>query len=154
MRRIAPWFGLLLVLTMSLLAFAGSPRSYTVSSSGGVGADPSSVTAGVSISDATAIRVRASSYTGTITGGSLCAFYLPADGGAAGWQRNKGLDLTIPATSRPDGGTVTSVTMPDISVVGGFGRVAFIACGITGTATDAGTNTYNVTTESWGPNYP
>lgn len=145
---------LLLLAMVAMAAFAGRPRTYTNTSTGGTSTDLSSATAGVSLNDATVVRVSVASYTGTITGGSLCAVYQGLDGGSTGWRRNKGLDLTIPATTRPDGGTVTSVTLPDLEVKGAFGRVAFLGCGITGTATDGGTNTYEVVTESWGPNFP
>jgi len=145
---------LVVILAGSLAALAGPPRSWVVTNSGASGIDPVATNEGVGLGQIQGIRVRVSSVTGTITGGTLCAYYLAQDGGSGAWSRNKGLDFTIPSVTRVDGGGVSSVTLPDLAVAGAFGRAVWVACGVTGVATDGGTNSYSVTTEAYGPGLP
>jgi hypothetical protein len=148
-------------LLFAVAVFAGAPRTGSVTSTGGTGVTPFSNQAGCDLRGGiTSIRVKVAAAAGSVTGGKVCAHYLAPGSGVnfgpdGGWVRNPGLDLTLPSSATElDAGAVRAVVLPDLPVVGGYGRVSFAACGVTGTADDAGTNTYTVTTECWGPTLP
>lgn len=127
-----------LVFIVAMLTGA-APRVFEKTSSSGTDHVPlNSASQGVGLDEASSIRVSVVAPTGTITGGKLCAFYYlqSVDGGTSQWVRNANLDITIPSTVLPDGGTVSAVVTPDLEVKGAYGRVAFVACGVTGTATN------------------
>lgn len=132
----------------------GTSRSDTATTAhSATGVNPPAADSGVALKGATTIRVQVSSSTGTVSGGKVCAFYLPT--GSATWIRSPSLDLTLPTSATElDGGVVRSLVLPDLPVIGGFGRVSYVACALTGTANDGGTNDFAVKTEAWGPVYP
>ena len=146
---------------VSLVAFAQivsrPPRSNTVTNNA-IGTPPTSATAGVRLDTATAIRVTVRAPNGTVTGGKVCAYYLPLDGGSADggavWIHNPSLDLTVPTLTSPDGGAERAVVFPDLLTYARYGSVSYIACNLTGTADDAGVNSYGITTEVFAPTLP
>jgi hypothetical protein len=144
---------------------AGMPKQATVSSSGGTGLRPTTPDAGVALDGtAAAIRVTVTAAAGTITGGKVYCFYLGPTGvgkdrvlptyPSNSWVRCPLLDLTVPTALETDAGTIHGMVFPDLPVVGSYGRVSFVPGTLTGTADDAGVNTYIVTTEAWGRTSP
>jgi hypothetical protein len=152
-----------LVALVAVAAFAlPGPRTTSVTVSGGTGSVPADLDAGVDLGGpASSIRVRLEVLGGNVSGGKLYCFYLPRPANAvntgyvgSSWVRCPLLDLTVPTASNLDGGTIRSMVFPDLEVVGGYGKVFYTPGTLTGTADDAGTNGYTITTEAWGPRSP